>query len=152
VRLELVPCSYKDYAQFQPFHYWPDRPCHRATRCHLVVVDGVTRGFVASMRDQKHGVGLPEWRAHLTAVLLPISHPQYLRLWALCADVQAQYELSLGHRFWSCAPADHAAYRDGLGSGWVGSSNDGNKSGFRNHQYVGQGLPHTNSRTVRLNW
>src|SRR5208282_556096 len=42
-KIAFIPCTHSDFERFQPFHYWADRPIHKAARCSLVLVDGVER-------------------------------------------------------------------------------------------------------------
>ena len=140
-QIKLIRCHHSLLEYFRPYHYWPDVPVSKVARCFLVEMNGKRIGFVASMfqRGKFGDDPRPPYRAHRTAVLLPVTHPAYFRLWALCADAQAEHELALGHRFWSTAPSDHAAYRDNPASGWIPSASDGKKVGYRSHHYVGVG-------------
>ncbi len=111
-------------------------PIHKAAWCHLVLIDGVERGFVAtlSMRGAKVR-GLKRVMSHRTAVLLPRSHPAYLRLWSAISDAQAQNYTNQGWLFYGIAPADHAAYR-AHSPVWMGSQRQ-DSNGCLHHEYVG---------------
>ena len=125
------------WEKFAPFHY--DKEFNKASECYLVAIDGKKVGFVASLQRPNVYDDRPMWTAHKTAVRLPVTHPDYFRLWALCADEQAKMHVARGHRFVAMAPLDHAAYRDEVNSGWVPASKDKRcmKDGYRSHRYVG---------------
>lgn len=140
-KISFKPCEDKrsDFERFRPFHYWPDHNLNRAALCSLVFINGIERGFVAALYRRGKVHGAKAWLAHRTAVLLPRSHPAYLRLWAAVADAEAQQYVQQGLRFYSVAPSDHALYRDNEGSGWKRTSSDRGKqkTGYRSHEYVG---------------
>ena len=136
--LTFIPCSYADFERFRLFHYWADQAINKSARCSLVLVDGVERGFVASLVRVGKVHGSQAWLAHRTAVKLPKSHPAYFRLWAAVSDAQAQQYVGKGLRFYSVAPSDHADYRDNSPA-WKRTSSDSRrkKTGYRSHEYVG---------------
>lgn len=134
MKVTLMRCDPALWAHFRSYHYDPD-VFQKSAYCYLAEVDGQRIGFCASI-PQRGRFGddpRPAWRAHKTAILLPTSHPQYFKLWAVVADEQARFQAALGHRFWSTAPIDHAAYRDLPESGWTPSKSDGRKQGYRSH-------------------
>ena len=126
--------------RFQAFHYAPETFL-KSCECHIVYVEGYDWiGFIAAnMHQERWGKGSGSWYAHKTVVRLPITHPDYFRVWALVADHQAQMQIAKGRRFVCKAPADHVAYRDQPNSGWEPASKDKRyaKDGYRSHRYVG---------------
>jgi hypothetical protein len=138
-KIQLIPCSYADFERFQPWHYWPEKPISKFAVCNRVLVDGIERGFVAAIFRRGKVHKAKAWLEHRTAVLLPRSHSDYLRLWAVASDAQAQQYGAKGLRFYSVAPTDHVLYRDKEGSGWKATSKDRErqKTGYRSHEYVG---------------
>jgi hypothetical protein len=128
------------WKRFRQYHYAPETFL-LSCECHLVKVEGYDWiGFIAANQHQERwGKGSGVWYAHKTAIKLPQDHPDYLRLWALVADHQAQMQVARGRRFVCKAPADHVAYRDLPNSGWEPASKDKRcqTEGYRSHRYVG---------------
>jgi hypothetical protein len=128
------------WEKFRAFHYEPD-VFNKSAECYLVRIDGSIVGFVASLPRRPPKKGLPPcWSPHKTAVRLPVTDPDYFRLWSQCADEQAKIHLARGHKFYAMAPMDHAAYRDVEGSGWIATCKDKRRQqdGYRSHEYVGE--------------
>jgi hypothetical protein len=125
---------------YKSFHYAPNTFL-KSCECHLVKVEGYGWvGFIAANKNQdRWGKNSGAWYSHKTAIKLPKDHPDYLRVWALVADHQAQMQVARGRRFVCKAPADHVAYRDLPNSGWEPASKDKRyaKDGYRSHRYVG---------------
>jgi hypothetical protein len=151
-KIQFIPCTYSEWPRFAPYHYWPTKPLNKAARCSLVLIDGVEREFVASLCRWGKTHGAQAWLAHRTAVMLPKSHPAYLRLWAVISDAQAQQYMQQGLRFYSIAPSDHALYRDKEGSGWRTTASDSHKQkmGYRSHEYVPNPQPSETSPFAKL--
>ena len=128
------------WKRFRQFHYDPETFL-LSSECYLVEVEGYGWvGFIAAnMHQERWGKGSGVWYSHKTAIKLPKDHPDYLRLWALVADHQAQMQVARGRKFVCKAPADHTAYRDLSDSGWEPASKDKRcaKDGYRSHRYVG---------------
>jgi hypothetical protein len=135
--IRLVPCSHTAYTTFAPFHY-DSEVFQKSADCWIAMIGDRQVGFCAAIANSgRRGKDLrPARFAHKTVAKLFTSHPEYFRLWARIADAQAEKMLQLGYRFWSTSPADHALYRDNSASGWIRSSSDGKKVGYRSHQYV----------------
>jgi hypothetical protein len=150
----------KAWSRFKAFHY-DTETFLKSCECYLVCVEGYKLvdgydldwiGFIAANKYQdRHGKGSGVWYAHKTAVCLPKDHPDYLRLWAIVADHQAQMQVARGRSFVCKAPADHAAYRDLPNSGWEPASKDKRyqKEGYRSHKYIGKNPPDSDPPTAR---
>ncbi|HXM59457.1 MAG TPA: hypothetical protein VN950_01285 [Terriglobales bacterium] len=140
IELRQVGREHKEpvWQKFAPFHY-DKETFNKASECYLVSIDGKVLGFIASLQRSNVYDARPMWTAHKTAVRLPSTHPDYLRLWALCADEQAKLHVARGHRFVAMAPLDHSHYRTLPNSGWEPSTKDKQrmKRGYHSHKYIG---------------
>jgi protein gp37 len=134
--VKLIPCTHTAYETFAPYHYDSDT-FNKSAKCWVAMIGDKQVGFCASIsRQGKWGDDpRPARFAHKTVAKLPCTHPAYFKLWSLIADAQAVLMTSKGYRWYSQAPADHAAYRDDPASGWKKSSTK--KVGYRSHEYIG---------------
>lgn len=137
MKITLKPCQPEAYQYFARFHY-DTETFQKSAKCLMAFIGNKQVGFCASItRRGKWGSDpRPALFGHKVIAALPTSHPAYFSLWAAIADAQAEYLTSKGYRFFSQAPADHAAYRDNSPL-WKSGSKNGSKEGYRSYQYVG---------------